>query len=94
MNRQITITLDGVQYMIDVEIERLPDAIVYHVQRPKQFASELPATFDITRPKHADQPQYDGQALTEKGRQIMRAVWEQLSTLPPQFAGGGGSGRI
>lgn len=94
MNRQITITLDGVQYMVDVEIEGQPDAIVYHVQRPKQFASELPPTFDITRPRHADQPQYDGQALTEKGRQIMQAVWEQLCTLPPQFAGGKGPGRV
>jgi hypothetical protein len=94
MTRQITITVDGVQYMVDVDIEREHSAIVYHVSTPQHFRDELPESFDIVRPENADQPQYDIRHFKGKGRTVAEAIWDQLTTLPPQFKGNTGEGRV
>lgn len=88
MTRQITITVDGVQHMVDVDIEREHSNIIYHVSTPQHFRDELPESFDIVKPGDADQPQYDGRHFKEgKGRTVAEAIWQQLATLPPQFKG-------
>lgn len=88
MTRQITITVSGVQYTVDVDIERQHTDIVYHVTTPQLFRDELPERFDIVKPEDADQPRYDVQQFKEKGREVVEAVWQQLSALAPQFKGG------
>lgn len=93
MNTQVIITLDGVKYMVNISIERVPSAIVYHVVTPRHFVEVLPATVDIIKPDHTDQPQYNEQALTERGNQIIQAVWQELKELPMQFKGNGQGGR-
>jgi hypothetical protein len=93
MTRQITITLDGVQYMVDVDIERASSDIIYHVSAPQHFKDELPDTFDMVQPENAEQPEYNEQAFTEKSRRVVQAIWQQLKTLPPQFKGGKNTGQ-
>lgn len=94
MTRQITITVDGVQYMVDVDIEREHSNIVYHVSTPQNFKDDLPERFDMVQPEDANQPQYDTQRFKGKGREVAEAIWEQLNTLPPQFKGGKEQSRV
>lgn len=89
MNRPITITLDGVQYMIDIDMERQTSNIVYHVKPPGHLTQDIPASFDIVQKDDADIPCYtEEQALTPKGKQIMDVICEHIKKLPPQFKGG------
>jgi len=94
MTRQITITVGGVQYTVDVDIERQHTDIVYHVTTPQLFRDELPERFDIVKPEDADEPRYDMQQLKGKGKEVVEAVWQQLSELAPQFKGGKEETRI
>jgi len=89
MNRPITITLEGVQYMIDMDMERQSSSIIYHVKPPQHLTTDIPASFDIVQKEDGNIPCYDEQqALTEKGKQIMHVICEHLQQLPPQFKGG------
>ncbi|WP_298733612.1 hypothetical protein [uncultured Chitinophaga sp.] len=90
MTRQITITVAGVQYMVNVDIESGQTDIVYHVNTPQHFRKELPETFDIVKRGNEQQPRYDIQHLEGTGREVAEAVWQQLCTLPPQFKGARG----
>jgi hypothetical protein len=94
MTRQITITVGGVQHMVDVDIERKYADIVYHVTTPQLFRDELPEKFDIVKPDSSDQPGYDAQQFKGKGKEVMEAIWQQLSALAPQFKGGKQETRI
>jgi hypothetical protein len=94
MTRQITITVAGVQYTVDVDIERDHKDIVYHVTTPQLFKDELPERFDIVKPEDADQPRYDMQQFKGKGKEVAEAVWQQLRALAPQFKGGKEETRI
>jgi len=89
MNKSITIELEGVQYMVDIELERQSSHIVYHVKTPQHFTKDLPASFDVVQHDDAVMrcPE-EAQAKTEKGKQIVDAICEQLQTLPSQFKGG------
>jgi len=89
MNRPITITLDGIQYMIDIDMERQSSNIVYHVKLPQHLTTDLPASFDIVQKEDGDIPCYgEQQTLAEKGKQIMDVICQHLHKLPPQFKGG------
>jgi hypothetical protein len=91
MNRSITIELEGVQYMVDVDMELQSSNIVYHVKTPQHFTEDLPANFDIVQHDDASVHLQDAvQARTPKGKQLVAAICEQLRTLPPQFKGGKG----
>jgi predicted transcriptional regulator YdeE len=94
MTRHITITQDGVQYMINIDIESRSTDITYHIATPQHFRKELPENFDIVQSKDNEHPQYDDQAFTEKGREIAQAIWKQVCTLPPQFKGGKSAGKL
>lgn len=87
MNRQITITLNNIQYMIDIDVERRGDATVYHVA-PNRQLEMLPAGLDIVKPDNAEQPKFNEQSLTPKARQAVDEILRQLKMLPPQFKGG------
>lgn len=91
MNRSITIELEGVQYMVDVDMELQSSNIVYHVKTPQHFTGDLPASFDIVQHDDASVHLQDAvQANTSKGEQLIGAICEQLRTLPPQFKGSKG----
>lgn len=90
MTRQITINIDGQQFMLDLEFEQRDHSIVYHVTPNKHFSDQIPAGFEMIQ-KDSDKegaPTYDESGLTEQGRRIAATISEQISLLPPQFKGG------
>ena len=88
MTRQITISLDGQQLMLDLEFEQRNDSIVYHVIPNKHFSDLIPTGFELTQPENGDKPTYSEQGLNAKGKQIADAISNQINLLPPQFKGG------
>ena len=88
MTRQITITLDGQQKMLDLEFERRGNATAFHVVPNQYFGDNLPAGFTITAGDNEEQCLYNTQGMSERGRQIADAICRQITLLPPQFKGG------
>ncbi|SFW88759.1 hypothetical protein [Chitinophaga sancti] len=90
MTRQITINLDGQQFMLDLEFEQRDHSIVYHVTPNKHFSDQIPAGFEMiqTDSDKEGAPTYDGSGLSEQGRLIAETISHQISQLPPQFRGG------
>jgi len=87
MTRQITISYNDHHYMYDVGIERNGDSTVYHVEPNSDTKIAFPKGFDITKPDNSDQPQYNTQELNDESKQVVHAIWEQISRFPPQFKG-------
>ncbi|WPV65304.1 MULTISPECIES: hypothetical protein [unclassified Chitinophaga] len=90
MTRQITINLDGQQFMLDLEFEQRDHSIVYHVTPNKHFSHQIPAGFEMIQNDidKESAPTYDESALSEQGRHIAETISQQISMLPPQFRGG------
>ncbi|WP_343669245.1 hypothetical protein [Chitinophaga sp.] len=88
MTRQITINLDGQQFMLDLEFEQRNHSIVYHVTPNKHFSDQIPAGFEMQQTDTEGAPTYDESHLSEQGRHIAETISHQISLLPPQFKGG------
>ncbi|WPQ61136.1 hypothetical protein SIO70_22515 [Chitinophaga sancti] len=90
MTRQITINLDGQQFMLDLEFEQRDHSIVYHVTPNKHFSNLIPAGFEMIQNDFDKEsaPTYDESGLSEQSRQIAETISQQISMLPPQFRGG------
>lgn len=88
MTRQITISYNNQHSMYDVSFERKSDATIYHIKPNVNSKASFPGHFDILKPDNSEQPEYDTKDLSEEGKQIAKALWEQISSLPPQFSGG------
>lgn len=88
MTRQITISLDGQKYMLDLEFEQRNNSIVYYVTPNKHFSDEIPAGFEIIQCEDTGAPIYKEQGLSDKGKTIADEISQQISLLPPQFKGG------
>lgn len=86
MNSQVFITQGNMEYSVHMDIERRPDAIVYHIRPHQHLWEQLPETFDIIKPDHSDQPMYNEQGLTGLGKEIVAKIWEQVRSLSLQNA--------
>lgn len=94
MTRQMTITLQGHQYMFDVEFEREDRSTTYRIKPNKHFKDAIPEGFKMTRSDDSDIPEYNGQGLSPEGKEIADAIRKQIGLLPMQFAGGKKEGKI
>lgn len=88
MTRQFIIQLNGMDHMLNAEIERIPSATVYHITGGDFVQNVVGKGFDVVVSDEHDQPLFRPQSSTEEGREIMQKVWEQLQALPPQMKGG------
>lgn len=86
MNSQVIITRGSMEYLVQMDIERQPNAIVYHVRPHRHLWEQLPQAFDIIKPDHSDQPMYNEQGLTGLGKEIVGQIWEQLRLAEAQSA--------
>ena len=94
MTRQMTITLNGHQYMFDVEFERRDNTTVYRIKPNKYFKDAIPDRFEMTRPDSSDKAEYNDEGLSQQGKEIADVICKQIGLLPMQFAGGKGKGNI
>lgn len=78
MNSQVFITQGNMEYIVHMDVERQPNAIVYHIRPHRHLWEQLPETFDIIKPDHSDQPMYNEQGLTGLGKEIVAKIWEQV----------------
>lgn len=88
MTRQITISFNNSHYMYDVAFERKDNATIFHIAPNTNSKTPFNQPLDIVKADDSEQPQYDTSGLSEEGKQIVNALWEQIKTLPPQFTGG------
>lgn len=88
MTRQITIAYKEQHQMYDVSFERQGNATIYHVTPNVNSKASIPRQFDIVKADDSEQPQFDIKDLNDEDKLIVNALWEQISSLPPQFSGG------
>lgn len=88
MTRQIIINIQGMDHMLDAEIERIAGATVFHISGGDYVRNTVGKEFDVVMSDENDLPLFRPESQTAEGKTVMEKVWEQLQALPPQLKGG------
>ncbi len=93
MTRQLIIRINGMDHMLDAQIDRIPGATVYNITGSEILQQDFGKGFEVVVSDEHDEPLFRPQSNSEEGQVIMQKVWEQLQALPPQLKGGHETGK-